>query len=108
MGFEFGLLIDTVFLENYLLVVFGLVLGWVDYVVVLFAEPIEGLIHFGCQSVVSANSICYFFVLFGTFLVQNDENQVEPGKQRVWHSDVFGGGELSLILSVDRVGSCDN
>ena len=71
-------------------------------------ESVVWFIDFGCQSVVSADSICYFFVPFCTFLVQNDEDQIESWEEWVRHADVFGGRDLGLILAVDRVGSCNN
>lgn len=106
MGFGIGL-VDVVFLEDYL-IVFGLLVVGVDYVIVVLVETVELLVYLRSHAVVTTDSLGDAFVLFGILLVEDNENKIETGEQRVGHTDVLCGCKLRLVLTVDRVGSCYN
>ncbi len=106
MSFGIGL-IDVVLLEDYLIVLCLLVVG-VDYVIVVFVETVELLVYLRSHAVVTADSLGDALVLLGILLVEDNEDKIETGKERVWHTDVFCWSKLRLVLTVDRVGSCYN
>ena len=88
---------------------FGLlVLIRVDDVFIVFVELVVGFIDLRSKPMISADSLSDSLIFFRTLFVKDDEDKIETRKQRVRHSDIFGWGELGLILSVDRIGCSNN